>query len=678
MSEPAAQDQDQDHDAQSANGPEVVIDERYRLLTGDRLPELDLGEAKAVVVRDDRSPGDMLFARVCPPHGLPRLDIIGSLKHMREAKMLRPVEWGPVNLSGSKQSQVAIIFPRPEHGALLPSHVDAVNPMQTDEIAKCVLVPVYLTLALMSQRSMTHRGIRADNIYWDGPGQTSVMLGDCVTTPPAAMQPVIYESVESAMTPPLGRGAGTIRDDFYSLGVTILVLATGKIPLVGMKDADVINAKLSRGSYAALMDGARPPFGLRELLRGLLSDNADERWGMEQLEQWLAGGLRSTVQEARSGAAARPFEFAGKEYSNFRSLAQAFGENWEKAVKAIKEPAFVKWLQRGASEGPAAERVSTILAMRTHAEKMGPNHICQISILLDPLGPLRYRGLVTIPHAVGPILADAFRKKDKALIDLIVDSITSGTAVKWYSEQSQRDQIIYESELKNIRRMQQMLRHTGPGYGIERCLYMLNPSYSCQSDILQGKFVADVRDLLPALESLVEKNGELPTLMDRHLTAFIASRIKANVDRLLASLEAAQGDAFLTKLGMLSLLAAVQSKHGPSELPHLSAWLARELEPAVNRFKSKTLRDQMRKKLIAQSGSGSLVELHGCLNNDNAIRRDDAARKKATREFATAAKEIAALESKEFHDSQQRLGWRIASSISTCVAFATAVFVVMA
>ena len=119
----------------------------------------------------------------------------------------------------------------------------------------------------------------------------------------------------------------------------------------------------------------------------------------------------------------------------------------------------------------------------------------------------------------------------------------------------------------------------------------------------------------------MEMNGGLPTILDRHLTAFIASRIKANIDRLLAALEAAQGNVFLTKLGMLSLFAAVLSKHGPSELPYLSAWLAKELEPALNRFMSKTLREQMRKNLIAQSGSGNLVNLHSCLNNDNIYKK---------------------------------------------------------
>lgn len=658
-------------------GPEVVVDNRYRLLIGDKIPELDLGEAKAYVVRDDRSPGDSLFARVCPVHTLPRLDVVGSLKHLRDAKLLRPLEWGPVSITGDKQNQIAIIFQRPQHGAVLPLDVASINPMQTDEITKCILGPACATLGFLSQRSMTHRGLRADNVFWDGAGRNSIILGDCVSTPPAALQPVVYEPIESAMTPPLGRGAGSIRDDFYALGVTVLVLATGKLPLIGMKDSEVINAKLSRGSYAALMDGARPPFGLRELLRGLLSDNADERWGIEQLDQWLAGGLRSTVQEARSGAAERPFEFEGKDYSNFRALAHAFGEKWEKATKAVDETAFVKWLQRSAVEGVANERVSSILAMRAASEKKNADHIAQVSILLDPLGPLRYKGLMTIPHAVGPLLALAFHKKDKAKIDLIAESISGGIAIKWYNAQSQRDQILYEADLKNIKRMQQLLRHTGPGYGIERCLYLLNPTYPCQSDILKGKFVSDIRDLLPALESLVEQHGELPTILDRHLTAFIASRIKANVDRLLASLESAQGDTFLTKLGMLSLFAAVQSKHGPTEVPHLCAWLAKELEPAVNRFSSRMMRDQMRKKLVAQSGSGSLIDLHSCLNNDTALKKDETARKKATRQFAAAAKEIAALESKEFHDSVQRLGWRIASSISTSCAFATAVLVVM-
>ena len=132
---------DQDKQVKSATGSGVVIDDRYRLLIDDKLPELDLSDAKSFMVCDDRSPNDLLFARVCPPHGMPRLDVVNGLKHMRDAKLLRLVEWGPVNLSESSESQVASIFQRPTHGVHLPPDIKSINPIQTDEIAKCVMLP---------------------------------------------------------------------------------------------------------------------------------------------------------------------------------------------------------------------------------------------------------------------------------------------------------------------------------------------------------------------------------------------------------------------------------------------------------------------------------------------------------------------------------------------------------
>ena len=121
---------DQDKQVKSATASGVVNDDRYPLLIADRLSELDFGDTKAFMVCDDRSPNDFLFARVCPPHAMPRLDVVNGLKHKRDAKLLRLVEWGPVNLSESRESQVAIIFQRPTHGVLLPLDVKSINPMK--------------------------------------------------------------------------------------------------------------------------------------------------------------------------------------------------------------------------------------------------------------------------------------------------------------------------------------------------------------------------------------------------------------------------------------------------------------------------------------------------------------------------------------------------------------------
>lgn len=187
--------------------------------------------------------------------------------------------------------------------------------------------------------------------------------------------------------------------------------------------------------------------------------------------------------------------------------------------------------------------------------------------------------------------------------------------------------------------------------------------------MLKGHYVSQIKELLPTLERIVANDGKLPALFDRHLAAFIASRIKSNVDRLLGSLEAGSGPA--ATLGVLGLFARIQSKFGPDELPNLTQWLARELEPALNRFHGRTTREQLRKRLAAVAESGSLVELNNCINNDQLLKRDEGGRRQAMREYVTAAREIAQLDSREFQESAQRSGWRIASGLSGLIAAGT-------
>jgi hypothetical protein len=667
-------------EAGATGGPEIMVNKRYSLLPGSRLPELDLGNAQAVVASDHRNPDDKLFARICADGTFPRTAELANLRHMMEANVMRPLDAGPVRWPGEEGHRLAVVFRRPEHGVLMASSGDKVTALKTEEISRTVLGPIVLTLAYMTQRSVTHRSIRPDNIYWSGGGRNSVMLGDCISHPPASLQPVVFETIESGMTPPTRRGPGTPADDFYSLGVTLLALATGNIPLKGMSDANIIQEKLRRGSFSALMAGERPPFGLRELLRGLLTDSPHERWGLEQLEQWLGGSLRSTVQEKRIGHVERVFEFSGKSYSNLRAVAQAFGEDWKSAAKAIKDPGFLNWLSRSVSDESLIERISMVVNHGADSDSrgnIGAHQVSQVCVLLDLCGPIRYKGLVVMPNAVGGCLAEAFKAKDKETIGLVAELISSGAAADWYDFQSATDQIQYEAEIKQLKHLQGLLRHTGPGYGIERCLYMLNTNIPCASDILRGHYISDIRDMLPLLEKLSVSNGGLATVIDRHLAAFLASRVRVNIDRQLAKIENADGDKNVIKLAMLGIFARTQFKFGPDELPHLTKWFAEDLEQCVDRINSKSMREQLRKKIRSLSGTGRLTELYSCLSNDKVFLQDANAKKRAIKEFADAAREIAQLESNEFQETAQRQGWRLASGISASVAVATLVFVAM-
>ena len=651
---------------------EIVIGDRFRILPGSPLPEFDQPGTEAVSARDQLNPGDFLFARICEPNTMPRIGAMEHLRHMQEANVLRPLEWGLVDWPGTERRRFAVVFPRPEHSPLMSSYKSKIKPRTSDDISRRILAPAVLALGYFGSRGLTHRAIRPDNIYFAGQSRESVILGECVTAPPASQQPVIFETIEAAMTAPLGRGQGLLCDDFYALGVTILLLSMGECPVADLDDKTLIAAKVEKGSYSALMNGRRPPFGQRELLRGLLSDDPIDRWGIEELEQWLGGSLRRSVQQIPEKNADRPFLFNDVEYRNCRSLAHAFATRWEEAYTAIRSSAFDKWLRRGTSDPSLADQVTA--AIQSDADgsaRSGPSGrlVARVCMILDHAGPIRFKGLCTMPDGIGTALAAAFYKNDKKTIKLIGECISKGVVFDWFAAQPEHRQAALEPELLATKRVQQFLRNAGPGYGIERALYTLNPNLPCLSPVLRGKYVVSLRNLLPTLEQIVVERGELPGLVDRHLAAFIASHMNKNIDLLLAPLEDRKGGSMGAKLGMLTILTKLQGVTGPEAVPNITEWLAGELEPAISRFKSKSRRRQLIENLEHVAQGGDLAQLQQVVNNQDHLQRDEGERRIAMRELAAAAREIAGLQSKEFQDSARRTGWQIASAVSLTVAF---------
>lgn len=657
---------------------EIVLGDRYRILPASRLPELDQPGTFAVTARDERNPGDTLFARICSSDAIPRVGAMEDLRNLHEANLLRPIEWGAVEWPGDEERRYAVVFPRPDGPPLMPSYKSKIIPLTSDDISNKVLAPAVATLDLLKPRGLTHRAIRPENIYFAGQKKSTVVLGDCVTASPAAQQPAMFETIEMAMTPPIGRGPGTVCDDIYALGVSVLILSMGESPIRNLSDQDIIAAKIARGSFSALMGERRPPFGLRELLRGMLSDDPIERWGLDELEEWLGGSLRRSVQQSQENMAKRPYAFNGFDYGHCRLIAQAFGEKWETATGAIRSVEFDKWLRRNAADPGLADKVKSVL--QGDGENGGGSSaklVSSICMALDNVGPIRYKGISTMPDGIGATLAAAFLRKDQKAIQIIGECLATGIPTEWFMVQSEAIQLAMEPQQISMKQIQPILRNSGPGYGIERVLYVLNPHLPCLSPVLDGKYVTSIRNLLPTLEEVVRERDMLPATIDRHLAAFIASRFKQNIDRTLSSLVERKENPMSARLGMLTLLAKLQMDFGPEGLPYLTEWLARELEPALSNFHMKSRREMLSQKLGGVARGGDLVALSRVVNDESLLRQDEMERKLATREFTQASREIAALQSKEFHDSNRRTGWQVAAGLSMCIAFAAMSIVVL-
>ncbi|MEX2454902.1 MAG: hypothetical protein WD470_09370 [Rhodospirillaceae bacterium] len=661
-------DLDRDGDAD-----EIILGDRYRILPGSPLADLGAPGAKAYVARDLKNPGDVLFARVCDPKVFPRVEVMVQLKSLRDSAVLTPEDWGPITWPDTGQRLFSIVYRRPESGPLMPSLTATIQKIPSETLIKSFLNPALITLTLFDRRKITHRTIRPDNVFRATGKSGTLILGDCVSVPPSWGQSTIFETIESSMTPATARGKGTIADDIYALGATLLFLGLGHCPVAEMSERDLLQAKVEQGSFTALLRGEVAPAGLRESLRGMLSDDPLERWSLDDLMHWGSGSLRRSARPVREYKTDRSFRFRDREYRNLRSIAAAFGANWKLAAKELRTKEFDTWLQRAVPDAVLVEDVGEAIlnTSGSDVDAADAKLVTRVCSLFDPEGPLRFKGFAVMPDGMGYALAAAVEKDDKAVISVVSELINKGVAAEWFERKIIMGRSDLTLELKTFKTLQQFVRHAGPGYGVERVLYELNPFLPCRSPILASSYVYSLRDLLPALDKIVEETGKLPRLIDRHVAAFIASRINGSIDTQLADLEHTTGASPTARIGMTGLLAKIQNEYPYQLTPHLTAWLARELEPAISRYHSRTLRAMLKERIEQIAATGNLVELYQTLSSRNVIKRDEKGRNVAKREYAEALREIRRIESVEFQVEAKRTGWKLAAGISLTIGVIT-------
>src|SRR3546814_13231549 len=120
------------------------------------------------------------------------------------------------------------------------------------------------------------------------------------------------------------RGEGTVSNDLYAVGVTLLALLTGRSPESDLTDEAVTAAKLTLGSYSALVRKTRISLTMMEVLRGLLNDDPRDRWTLDDLNLWVSGRRLSPKPPAMPQKANRPFVFQEVGHMSCRELAEGF------------------------------------------------------------------------------------------------------------------------------------------------------------------------------------------------------------------------------------------------------------------------------------------------------------------------------------------------------------------
>jgi hypothetical protein len=594
----------------------------YSLLPDVPLPRFDSPHAEAYEARDLRQPIRPHFVLVCRRGLLPRVDILDRVSRIERTSMLKPLQWGVIDWLPAGGRRFAIVFEQPGGERVLGDAPDEFVPIRPEDIRQKVIARLEPLLQELSERVISHRAIRPDNLFYTDDSRDTVVLGECVSAPPGLAQEVIYETIENGMAEPPGRGPGTPADDLYAFGVLLAVLLTGEIPCVGMTDQEIVAAKLKQGSYAVLCGRTRIPLSVLEPLRGLLCDDPAERWTAGDLKAWLGGRQQTPKIAALPPKATRPFRFAEAEHLDSRSLAYAMANDWPDAGQSLRDGKIVEWVLRSLGDEPQAQLIGNTLRRRQYAAaddgSSDDRTVSRVLMALDPKAPVRYKGLAVNIEGLGAALAIDYHRPEK--VQLFAAMMRGRLPLAWFDAQpSNRPEFL--SVKKLIEQTGSFLALTHPGFGMERCLYHLNPEWPCQSALLAQEYVYQAEDLLPALERLAGRGLPTGEPVDRHVAAFCAARSRHVPERLLNNLAAES--AAVRHLAMLQILADIQQRTGPSRLPALSRWFASLLAPAIDEYRNRPYRKQLVEEVARVVEEGDLSELSILFDNPAARKADE-------------------------------------------------------
>ena len=263
-------------------------------------------------------------------------------------------------------------------------------------------------LAELHRLGIVHRDLKPENVLIRRMRPLDIVVTDFglsrapeqSVVPASRTGTLAYRSPETL----LQEGAHSSKArDWWALGMIARELLTGVRPFGEMTDAAIHQALMLRP--VDLGDIADPR--ARLLCRGLLLRDPHDRWGEEQVREWLAGGTPAVAEEqAADTSGIKPFPFQKVQYRERRALARAFIRSWDEAARryfvamgtasaaSSSWRALQEWLEQfSGTEGQDPEGLYALIDDQLLSPSLPPDvKLLTLIQWLDPDLPPVYRG----------------------------------------------------------------------------------------------------------------------------------------------------------------------------------------------------------------------------------------------------------------------------------------------
>lgn len=596
-----------------------LVKERFEINFDTSLPEFDTNGGKAFAASDKISPQRRLFALICNNDFPPRLSILPYLKSIDNPHLLKLVEYDIVDYIPEGSRNIALIYSQPT-GPRADDFLPDAAPISPETFKKFLSS---LTTASENLRAnnITHRAIRPDNLFYKNESRTELVLGDCAASFPALFQPVEFETVESSLCLPQGRGNGTNANDIYAIGVTLLSLYLQKDISQDISTPELIRSKLKKGSYQTLSGNNKIAPLVSTVLRGLLNDNPEARWSFTQIYKFMEHNEASFSTPDTIEVSPRALIINGEKLYTARDVAIALQNNPDEALTLFRSGKLLDWIKNGLDNEKLHAKIEKQLDNLNEDNSGFDAVLASICIMLDNNLPIKNGDIYLypdgIPKAIFHYLRNDFSLKDFYAI------FNSDLVRLWYQEQNSLRAPSNFSEFKNY------LNNKSYGYGIDRIMYDFDEDIPCTSPLIGKDFVNTPSRLLRSLNRNYS-NMKDATPYDRNIIAYLRCKMGKKIDGIITDLNSNQES--LQSNAILRLYSTIQNKNGPASLPNLTLWLVNLAKPIIKSYHNLKYQKYLEHELVKTARTGKIIDLYTMLEDDDARRKDNDNYTKAAKE----------------------------------------------
>ncbi|WP_010297728.1 hypothetical protein [Candidatus Odyssella thessalonicensis] len=605
-----------------------TIADVYEVYLDQPLKEFETETVRAFACKDLRQPELSLVClktSVFPPPRIQLFDKFLSLsKAFPTASFMTLQHYGNEYLSSTRDSKsMVLIYQRPNGNRVISDLHQHFTPWTEEEIIERLVKPVNDGLTLLGQYGLAHQCVLPTNMYLPaGDKLPRIKLGDCLASPPGLYQHPFFEPIEYAMTEPIAKGEAAPTNDLFALGATVAYLANGGFP-TDIDFSKLAAQRIELGTLAAYAPKTQQSGRIYELLRGLLQDNKEHRWGPAEIGQWLTAGRPTAAISPPPRRASRPLSFNGKE--DVYTINTLFVEMVNAPLSALElmnKNVLPMWLKNGLNDNHRMHQLDDLNALLVR-DSTANERLMGVLQILYPGSPLFWQGKFYAFNGLGMVFCDTVLRNDN------YDSLTallSSSILPYYMNTDNAKDLLNNEESttfnygKALLSAKTFLNYAGVGGGVERAIYHMSPFLPCLSPIVRQQNVYSVPELLHALDDIGHRTNKPELPVDRHIIAFIFSKETALKQSTLNNLSSSSQQKNVR--GILRLLAELQNRTRIKQLTGLCKWFGEISEPVVESFKNQKYKSLLRRKLQTAIESGNLSGLIKLLDNHKAIESD--------------------------------------------------------